>query len=101
MRSIGKTRKQLEAGYSPLRMVWAFVGSLPAAYGLARILSWIPGATLSTGIMVRFLAGACFTLAPVSIHDVMEGCPCKLTAINVLYHIIGFVLIGIVFGAWR
>lgn len=101
MQGIGKTKEQLEAGYSPWKLVWAFIGSLLAAYGMARILSWIPGATLSTGIMLSVLAGICFILAPVSIHDVMEGRPCKLTAINVFYHMIGFVLIGIIIGAWR
>jgi hypothetical protein len=101
MQGIGKSKEQLEAGFSPWKLVWTFVGSLLAAYGLARIMSWIPGATLSTGIMVGLLAGICFIFAPMSINDVMEGRPCKLTVINIIYHMIGFVLMGIVIGAWR
>jgi len=101
MQAVGKTEEQLKAAFSPWKFVWAFIGSLLAAYGLARIMSWIPGVSLSTGIMVGLLAGICFVLAPMSINDVMEGRPCKLTTVNILYHMVGFVLMGIIIGAWR
>lgn len=101
MQAVGKTEEQLKAAFSPWKFVWTFIGSLLAAYGLARIMSWIPGVSLSTGIMVGLLAGICFVLAPMSINDVMEGRPCKLTTVNILYHMVGFVLMGIIIGAWR
>lgn len=101
MQNIGKTEEQLKAAFSPWKLVWTFIGSLLAAYGLARALSWIPGSSISTGGMLGILAGVCFILAPMSINDVMESRPCKLTTVNILYHMIGFVLMGIIIGAWR
>lgn len=101
MQGIGKTADQLKAAFSPWKLVWTFIGSLLAAYGQARIMSWIPGAALPTGIMVGVLTGVCFILAPMSINDMMEGRPCRLTTVNILYHMFGFVLMGIIIGAWR
>jgi hypothetical protein len=101
MQAVNKTDEQLKAIYSPWKFVWAFIGSLLVAYGLARAMSWIPGASLSTGAMLGVLAGICFVMAPMTINDVMEGRPCKLTTINVLYNLIGFVAMGIIIGAWR
>ncbi|MDD4052153.1 MAG: DUF1761 domain-containing protein [candidate division Zixibacteria bacterium] len=101
MQNIGKTEDQLKAAFSPWKLVWTFIGSFLAAYGLARVMSWIPEASVSTGIMVGILAGVCFVFAPMSINDTMESRPCKLTSVNILYHMVGFVLMGIIIGAWR
>ncbi len=101
MLNIGKTEEQLKAAFSPWKLVWAFIGSFLAAYGLARILSWIPGASITTGVMLGILTGVCFILAPTTINDVMEGRPCKLTMVNILYHMVGLVLMGIIIGAWK
>ena len=40
MGAVGKSKEELQKGSSALKMIWAFVGSLIIAYGLARILSW-------------------------------------------------------------
>jgi hypothetical protein len=101
MQGIGKTEVQIKAAFSPWKIVWALIGSLIAAYGIARALSWTSAITPAGGIMMGFLAGVCFILAPMTINDVMESRPMKLTAINVLYHMVGFLLIGFIIGAWR
>ncbi len=101
MQGIGKTEEQLKAAFSPWKLVWTFVASFLAAYGIARILSWIPGATLSSAIMISVLVGICFAFSVTSTNDVMESRPKSLTAVNVLYNLVGFVLMGFIIGAWR
>jgi hypothetical protein len=101
MQGIGKTEEQIKAAFSPWKLVWCLIVSFLAAYGIARILSWIPSCTMCSGLMVGLLAGVCFVFATVSMHDVMEGRPRSLTAINALYHIVGFAVMGLIIGAWR
>jgi len=101
MQGIGKTEEQIKAAFSPWKLVVTLIGSLIAAYGLARVLSWTSGTSLSGGFMLGLLAGVCFILAPMFINDVMENRPCKLTTINVLYHMVAFIIMGIIIGAWR
>jgi len=101
MHGIGKTEEQLKAAFSAWKIIWAFVASLIAAYGIARILSWTSEVSLTGGFIVGFLAAVCFIFVPMSINDTMENRPSKLSTINILYHVIGFLLMGIIIGAWR
>jgi len=101
MQGIGKTEEQVKAAFSPLKLVWALFGSLLAAYGIARILSWMSSVSVATGIVVGLLTGICFAFAVMTINDVMESRPKMLTAINVIYHLAGFVVMGLILGAWR
>ena len=101
MQGIGKTEEQIKAAFKPWKLVWSFIGSFFAAYGIARLMSWTSGITLRHGIKIGLLAGVCFILAPMTINDAMEGRPMKLTVINVLYHMGGLILIGFILGAWR
>jgi hypothetical protein len=101
MKGIGKTKEQLKAGFSPLSYVWALVFSFLAAYGIARICVWVQRGTVWDGIVIGLLAGVCFVLASMGVNDVFERRPCRLTLINVVYHIVGFIIIGVIIGAWR
>jgi hypothetical protein len=101
MKGIGKTKEQLAAGFSPLSYVWALGYSFLAAYGIARILFWAQRGTVWDGIVIGLMAGICFALTTLGINDTFERRPCNLTIINVLYYIVGFVIIGIIVGAWH
>ena len=101
MKGIGKTKEQLNAGFSGVSFVWAFVYSFLVAYAIARILVWAQRGSVVDGIVVGLLTGICFGLATVGIHDLFEQRPKQLTIINVLYHVVGFILIGIIVGAWH
>ena len=101
MDGIGKTEEQLKAQFSPWKLVWAFIGSIIASYGIARILSWTPVPNSGSGLITGLLAGVCFVFAAMTINDVMESRPTKLTAVNCFYHIIGFAVAGLIIGAWR
>ena len=101
MKGIGKTKEQLRTGMSPLSFVWAFVFSFLAAYGIARICVWAQRGTVWDGIVIGLMAGVCFALTTLGINDTFERRPCQLTAINVLYYIVGFIIIGSIVGAWH
>jgi hypothetical protein len=101
MKGIGKTKEQLAAGFTPLVFVWALFFSFMAAYGIGRIFVLIGLSSVWDGIVLGLLAGTCFVLPTMGVNDIFEQRPCRLCFINVLYHIAGFVLIGVIIGAWR
>ena len=100
MRGIGKTEEQIRSEFSPLNLLWAFILGFIAAYGIARIMAWTGGASVSAGIEIGLLTGVSFGVATLATHDVMEGRPRVLTAINALYTILGFLLMGLIIGLW-
>lgn len=100
MKGIGKTKEQLTAEFSAIKYVWAFIASFLAAYGIARIMSWTGDMSVTNGISVGLLAAISFVLSTFFVNDSMEGRPRGLTALNILYHIIGFIIIGLIIGIW-
>jgi hypothetical protein len=100
MKAIGKTKEQVEADFSAMKLVWAFFGSLVIAYGLARVLDWSNGATFADGIVAGALAAVCFVGASAFINDKMEGRSGMLFGINFLYTLLGFMIMGAIIGAW-
>ncbi len=100
MQAVGKSKEQLQKGSSALKMIWAFVGSLVIAYGLARILSWTGSYSLTDAVVVSLLAAICFLVTVIGISDSMEVRPMKLYLINIFYNIIGFCIMGIIIGVW-
>jgi len=101
MKGIGKTREQITADFSPVNYFLALIFSLVAAYGIARVMSWSNGSTISDGILVSVLAGVCFVFPSMGVNDIFENRPRGLTFVNIFYHIVGFAVMGIIIGAWR
>lgn len=99
--AIGKTPEQVKADYSPLNLLWVFILAWLAAYGIARVYIWSGGDSVGDGLWVGLLAGVCFAMATLGIHDIMEKRPRSLTGINVLYSILGFLLMGLIIGIWH
>ena len=98
MKWIGKTKEQVAKDFSPLNYLWAFILSLIAAYGIARLMVWSGRDTVAAGIVIGLLAGVCFVLTSMGINDLFEARPKGLTVTNILYHVAGFVIIGIIIG---
>jgi len=101
MRSTKKTKEEVAAGASPFNYVFALIFSFLASYGVARVMLWAGGNSVRDGIMTAILVGVCFVLATMAMNDTMENRPRGLTFINVLYHIVGLVIAGIIIGVWR
>lgn len=101
MRLIGKTKEQVEKDFTPINYLIALVTSLLAAYGIARIMLWTGGTSMIDGVIISVLAGICFVLATMAVNDTFEKRPFGLSFINILYHLVGFIIMGIIIGAWR
>ena len=101
MKGIGKTKEQVSADYTAFKMVWALIGSLIAAYGIARILSYMVAGTMWDAVLIALMAAICFVLTTTFINQSMEGRPTRLFFINGLYNLIGFFIMGLIIGGWR
>jgi hypothetical protein len=101
MKGIGKTKEQVNTDFSPLNYLWAIIAAFLSAYGIARIMTWSGGESIKDGIILALMAGVTFVLATMVVNDTFEKRPRSLTFINVFYHVAGFILCGIIIGAWR
>jgi hypothetical protein len=101
MQGVGKTKEQVEADFSPMKIVGAFVGYLVAAYGIARILAITGAGSLRYGLFVGLLAAVCFAVATNGVNELMESRPSKVFLVNSLYTIVAFLIMGAIIGLWR
>ena len=101
MEGIGKTKEQIDADFSVMKIVGAFIGYLIAAYGIARIMDWSGGGNLGSGVIVGLLAAICFAAATSGVSELMEGRPSKVFVVNSLYNIVAFAVMGAIVGVWR
>jgi hypothetical protein len=101
MKGIGKTKEQVTADASPLNYIFSLITSFIAAYGIARIMVWSGGNSIADGVTTAIVVGVCFVLTAMWINDTFEKRRRGLTLINVLYHLVGLVIAGIIIGAWR
>jgi hypothetical protein len=101
MKGIRKTEAQVRADSKPSNYVLGLLMSFLAAYGIARVMAWKGGASVGDGILIALVTGICFVFAPFVSNDQFEGRPGGLTVVNVLYHLAGFVVMGIILGLWR
>ena len=101
MAGIGKTKEQVEANYTPIKLVWALVANLVQAYGLARIFAYMNVGTAMHAIIGSLIVSTCIVLPIVGINDIMESRTMKLSAVNIFYVIVGFFIMSIILWAWR
>ena len=99
--SIGKTKEEVEQKSSLFNYLWATILSFLAAYGIARVNYWVGADSLATTLKVSLLLGVCFVLTTMGVNDIFEARPRSLTLVNIFYHIVGFVVMGIVIGLWQ
>jgi hypothetical protein len=101
MKAIGKTKEQIQADFSPLNYLWGIITAFIASYGIARIMLWSGVTGIGNGIKIALVVGICFALATMWVNDSFEKRPKALTLINVFYHLVGFVVAGIIIGTWQ
>jgi hypothetical protein len=101
MKGIGKTKEEITAQSAAWKYIWALAMSFIAAYGIARIMLWTGGNSITDALLIAILAGICFILTTFTVNDNFEGRPMGLSFINVFYHVVGFIVMGIIIGAWR
>jgi hypothetical protein len=101
MKAIGKSKEQIQADFSPLNYLWGIITAFIASYGIARIMLWSGVTGIGNGIKIALVVGICFVLTTMWVNDSFEKRPKGLTLINAFYHLVGFVVAGIIIGAWQ
>ncbi len=100
MVAIGKTKEEVERDFTPSKIVWAVVFGFIISYAIARLIVWTGKNTPLGGLEVGLLASIGFVMGTIAVNHVFEGRPAKLTFIYALHHLVEFLVIGLILGAW-
>lgn len=99
MNLIGKTEADLKAGSGSA--MGAAVGlAFLTSFVLAHFVAYAGAADALDGMITAAWAWLGFVLTTVTMQNVFAQRPMKLTAINAGYHLVQFVIIGAMLGAW-
>lgn len=99
MRLNGKTREEL--GKPGPAYALTALGALLAAAATAVVLEGFGARTLTSGVGIGGLLGVGI-IAPVLATDhVFSGRPIPLYLLNVAYHVLSFIAMGAILGAWQ
>lgn len=100
--SMEKTEEEIGKDSKPLKKYGiSFLGYLVIAYSLARIMIYVNATTVTEGMRIGFLCWFGFTLTTMTINALLEGKSLRLVLVDGGYHLIVFLLFGIVLGAWQ
>lgn len=99
MRLVGKRQEDL--GNPGPAYALTTLGSLLAAVATAVVLEGFGARTFVSGLGIGALLGV-GVVAPVLATDhVFSGRPIALYLLNVTYHVLSFILMGAILGAWQ
>lgn len=99
LRLVGKRQEDL--GKPGPAYVLSTLGSLLAAFATAVVLEGFGARTLTSGVGIGALLGV-GVVAPVLATDhVFSGRPIPLYLLNVAYHVLSFIAMGAILGAWQ
>lgn len=96
---VGKTEESVRKG-AVQAMVIAAVSALVTAYVLAYISSYAQASTWQEGAVVGFWVWLGFVATTLLVHASFEDKPKNLYLLNVGSHLIEFVVMGAIIGAW-
>lgn len=100
--SMEKTEEEIRKDFKPFKTYSiSFLGYLVIAYSLARIMIYVNATTVTEGMRIGFLCWFGFTLTTMTINAMLEGKSLRLVLVDGGYHLIVFLLFGIVLGAWQ
>jgi len=99
MQETGITEEKAKASNMLRIFGLTFAASLVIAFCLAFFLGM--GSSLQSGVRYGFLIGFGWVAMSMATNDLFEQRSFKLFAINCGYHIIAFVIMGAILGAWH
>jgi hypothetical protein len=100
MAAVGKTKEQVDRDFSPAKIVWALILGFIISYTLARIIVWTGMNSVGGGIRIGLLTSIGLVSTTIAVNHVFESRPARLTFIYGLHHLVEFVAIGALLGAW-
>jgi hypothetical protein len=89
-----------EARPTPAQLAVAFVTRVLLAYVLAVFVGWVGVEGAGPGAEIGFLAWLGFAVPPALGQAAFERKPWQVVAIGLPESLIGFVLVGVIVGAW-
>lgn len=95
----GEKCDETKKGHKPLVFVVAIILSIIAAYAFAVFLGSAP--SLKYAVTWGFIIGACFVATSFGINYLFAQRSLKLFLIDGGYHILQFMLYGVVLGFWH
>lgn len=99
MKELGKKEEDFKSGMAQA-LITGFFCSVLIAYTLARVLQCLD-ATLADGIMGGFMMGVGFVAAVMLIHKKFERGSMTLFWIDSLYHVVSFMIMGVILAVWK
>ena len=100
--AIEKSEEELNENFKPIKAYSiSFIAQLVTAYVLELFMSYIGVSSPEEGIRVAFLAWIGFTATTMTINMLFEGKTFKQFVVDGGYHLIVFVIYGIILGAWQ
>lgn len=99
MRLNGKTREEL--GRPGPAYALTTLGSLLAAAATAVVLEGFGARTLTSGVGIGALLGVGIVAPVLATDHVFSGRPIPLYLLNVAYHVLSFIAMGAILGAWQ
>ena len=100
MQLIGKTEEELKKGTGPAMGI-ALVLSFIAAYVFAHVLDYVSAETWMEGVTTAGWMWFGFIFAIVWMQNIFAQRPFKLTVINSGYHLVQFLIFGIILTLWK
>ena len=77
----------------------AFIGSLLTAGVLGYLIDMV-GKSVSSGILIALLAWLGFIVTTLLGSVLWEGKPVSLYVLNILFHLVNLVVMGLILGMW-
>ena len=99
--AVDKSEEELKENFNPVKAYSvSFIAHLVTAYILARIMSFVGATTPEEGVRIAFMAWIGFTATTLTISMIFEGKTFKQFVVDGGYHLIVFIVYGLVLGAW-
>ncbi|MEM9292899.1 MAG: DUF1761 domain-containing protein [Acidobacteriota bacterium] len=98
---IGKTAEQVQADFSPLKILNALISCIIAAIYLSAVIDFSGHQSLTGGIHVGLVTAFAVLIVFRGMHDFFEHRPFKLFLITVGHDLLVFVAMGAILGAWQ
>ena len=98
---IGKTLEQVQADFSPLKILNALLTCIIAAFYLSAVIDLAGYQSLVGGIEIGLITAFAVLTVFRGMHDYFEHRPVKLCLITMGHDLLVFAVMGAILGAWQ
>jgi len=100
--SIEKSEEEIRKEFKPVKTYGiSFVSYLIIAFSIARMMMYVNATTVTEGMRLGFLCWFGFTATTMTINALLEGKSLRLVLVDGGYHLIVFLIYGVILGAWQ